>query len=89
MNLLFSSLTIGIIIAATIFLLAFVPTSYCVLPTGITSAVGTLVTFVTAWGFFVDFHTIFVCLVIYFGVEVAVSIFKGIMWLVRTVTKST
>jgi len=84
MNLLYTTLTIGLVIAGIVFVLALLPTAGT-LPTEFTTSVTSMIGYVAAWGFIVDFETLFRILGLILRIEGALIVVQIGMWVINKV----
>jgi len=84
MSLLFSTLTIGILIAGIIFGLSYLPVSTG-LPTELATVITSIAGFINAFSYLIPFSSIFAGIIIIVGFEFAILSVKVVLWAIRTV----
>jgi len=86
MNLLYSALTIGGVLVALGFGFSQLPTAGT-LPDGLTTGITLLVTYMTAWGYFLDFETLFTVVGLTLTIEFFILIYKVLMMILGFVLR--
>lgn len=84
MSLLYTALTIGLAIAGIGFVIALLPT-VGPFPVAFTSSVQTMVGYMAAWGFIVDYNTVFTCLGLILSIEGAIIVVQIGLWVINKI----
>jgi hypothetical protein len=85
MSLLFSSITIGLVIAALLFAISFLYPDFTGLPSQLTDSITATSGYINAFSFLFPFANMMVALGIVLVFEVAVLVMKFVFWLIRTI----
>jgi len=79
-----STLTIVVTVTLLLFGISFLPDAPP-LPDGITSSFNSMIGYITAWGYFIDFKTFFLVLGLTLAVELIILSYKIIMKIIHLV----
>jgi len=83
MSILYSALTVAVSIAALIGFTFLLPIGQ--LPANVSESITTIISYITPWGFFIDFGTFFAVMAIVLTAEIWIFVIKLLFWIYRTV----